>query len=232
MFLIVLGVIFIIYGKYISFVFNPLQELITFPNRVLFSRDVNLVLSKSVNNEIIKQKDDTIDELSSILDLNIVNSKYEFINSTIISRDSIFWYDKVIIDKGKFSKIKRGMCVIDKNGFIGEVDSTTNNTSTIKLITSPSFNNKISVLINKEYGITTKYDVNKKVLLVDGISNLNDINIGYKVLTSGITSLYPSGILIGNVCGKRKDEYGIEKYIEVALSSSVNTSKYVSVLKK
>lgn len=229
--LIIVGVFLINYNKNTPRGLKELKDLVTFPGRI-FKREVNITLSKEFTSEAVKEKDNDIKELKEILDLNIINSEYEFINSTIINRDSILWYENFTIDKGRYAKIKPGMCVINNDGFIGQVAKTTNNTSEIVLITSPKFDSKISVLINKEYGVITKYDLEENVLLVDGISNLNKINIGDKVITSSLTSRYPSGVLIGSVSGKRKDKFNIEKYVEVKLSANVKTSRYVSVLKK
>lgn len=210
---------------------KSLKDLITFPNR-LFSRDVKIEISSEVTDTLMDQRDEDLRELKDILDLNIVNSDFEYINATIINRNSINWFDTVTIDKGEFQNIKKGMSVINKDGFIGEVIKTSDNTSEIKLITSPSFKNKISIVVNDEYGVTTEYDLKNNCLIVDGIKDIDKISVGDKVYTSGLTSLYPSGVLIGSVSGKRKDEYKSLKYLEVTLAADIKNSHYLSVLKK
>lgn len=228
--ILILGILIYIF-KVNIFVDNIIKEIITSSGKVL-SKNVNIVLDKDFSKTSMEEKERDIKELKEILDLNITSSNYNFINATIIDRDSILWFSKVTIDKGRFSGVKKGMGVINNKALIGEIVKVTNNTSEIELITSPSFNKKISVLINNEYGVTSKYDLNKNVLLVDGISDLKKVKIGDKVTTSGLTSLYPSGIIIGQVKGIRKDKYNIEKYVEVELSGNIKTTHYVSVLKK
>lgn len=208
-----------------------IKDLITFPLRI-FSKNVTVEISSEVTDTMNSEMSNDLRELKSILDLNIVNSDFEYINSTIINRNSINWYDIVTIDKGLYQDVKKGMSVINKDGFVGEVIKVTNNTSEVKLITSPEFKNKISVMVSEQYGITTRYDLKKGVLLVDGIKDIDKVNIGDKVVTSGLTSLYPSGILIGKVSGKRKDEYKTLKYLEVKLNADIKNSHYLSVLKK
>lgn len=215
----------------LSKVEKALKDLITFPSRI-FSREVKIEISSEVTDTMLDERDTDLRELKDILDLNIVNSDFEYINATIINRNSINWFDTVTIDKGEFQEIKKGMSVINKDGFIGEVIKTSDNTSEIKLITSPSFKNKISVVVNGEYGVTTVYDLKSNTLIIDGISDIDKINVGDKVYTSGLTSLYPSGVLIGSVSGKRKDEFSSLKYLEVDLSADVKNSHYLSVIKK
>ncbi len=210
---------------------RALKDLITFPMRI-FSRDVKIELSSEVVGTVLDEREADLRELKDILDLNIVNSDYEYINATIINRNSINWFDTVLIDKGEFEGIKKGMSVINKDGFVGEVIKTTDNTSEVKLITSPSFKNKISVVVGGEYGVSTKFDLDNNSLIIDGIKNIDKINVGDKVYTSGLTSLYPSGVLIGTVKGKRKDKFESLKYLEVNLEADIKNSHYLSVLKK
>lgn len=226
----ILGIFFISDTRNLLGVESSVKDLISFPFRI-FSREVNLEVSSKVVDTIEEERDDEIHELKSILDLNIVNSSVEYINSTIINKNSS-WYDIITLDKGGYQGIKKGMCVINGQGFVGEVIKTSNNTSEIKLITSPSFDNKISVSVGGQYGVTTNYDLKKNVLLVDGIKDLKSVSVGDKVTTSGLTSLYPRGILIGEVSNIRKDKYKMEKYLEVKLSANIKNSHYVSVIKK
>lgn len=229
--MLVLSVFLIKDSRNISKVEGAIKDLITFPMR-LFSKNVSVEISSEVTNTMNEEMSNDLRELKDVLDLNIINSNFEYINATIINRNSVNWYDIVTIDKGEYQNVKKGSSVINKDGFIGEVIKTSNNTSEIKLITSPLFKNKISVVVNGEYGITTTYDLKKNVLLVDGITNIDKISNGDKVVTSGLTSLYPSGVLIGKVSGKRKDKFKSLKYLEVKLSADVKNSHYLSVLKK
>ena len=207
-----------------------LKDLISFPLRI-FSKNVTLEISSEVSDTFLTTANEDLKELKDTLDLNIVNTDIEFINSTVINRSSINYFDVITIDKGKYSGIKKGMCVINKDGFIGKIKNVTNTTSEIKLLNSETFNEKVSVVVSGYYGVISGYDSKKDVLLVEGIKDIEKITNDSKVVTSGLASLYPSGILIGKVVGKRKDSYNNLKYLEVK-GQNTNEIHYVSVIKK
>lgn len=218
-------------NRKITTVEKSIKDLIIFPLRI-FSRNVTLEISSEVTNIFNSEANRDLNELKDVLDLNIVNTSVSYINATIINRSAVNYFDVITIDKGAYSGIKEGMSVITKDGFIGEVQMVSNTTSEIKLICSNTFNKKISVTINEQYGIISDYDSKKNVLIVDGIKNINDVKVGDKVLTSGLTSLYPKGILMGEIVGKRKDKFKNLKYLEVKSLVDMNKTHYVSVIKK
>ena len=90
------------------------------------------ILQKNLNNSL-KQE---IKELKELLNLNSTLSEYTTINATIISRNDLYWFNTVIIDKGKKDGLKKNMAVITQNGLIGKISKTTKKTSEIKLITT------------------------------------------------------------------------------------------------
>lgn len=210
---------------------RSIKDLITFPLKI-FSKNVILEVSSEVSNIFNSEANKDLNELKDVLDLNIVNTSVSFINATIINRSALQFFDSITIDKGRYSGIKEGMSVISGDGFIGEVSMVSDTTSEIKLLCSNSFNKKISITINNQYGVITDYDTKKRVLIVDGIKNIGEIKVGDKVITSGLTSLYPKGILIGEVVGKRKDNFNNLKYLEIKSLVNLNETHYVSVMKK
>ena len=80
-------------------------------------------------------------------------------------------------------------------GLIGRITNITNNTSTLKLITSSDNTNKISVKIRyKETYIYKILQVEGSKLVIVGIDNEIDLNNDSDkiVLTSGLSDVYPS----------------------------------------
>ena len=128
------------------------------------------------------------------------------------------------------------MPVINAQGLIGKVISTTSFTSTIRLITTSDTNNKISVSIHsngeKLNGLINGYDYEKGSLEVEGISNTKTVRVGDYVYTSGMGGIFPSGILIGKVESITTDSYDLSKIINVTPSVDFNDINYVSILKR
>ena len=184
------------------------------------------------NIELRKQLESMKEELKIDYTIN----DYEFLNATVISRNVSYWYNTVTIDKGTYNGIEVDMVVVNSEGLIGKVVSTTTFTSDVILLTTSDTNNKISVAIsngkNKLYGLIKDYNYNNNYLEVEGISNTESVSVGNYVYTSGLGGIFPSGILIGTVEEITTDEYDLAKIINVKLSANFDNINYVAVLKR
>lgn len=184
------------------------------------------------NIELRKQLEAMKEELGIEYTIN----DYEFLNSTVISRNISYWYNTITIDKGTYNGVEVDMVVVNSDGLIGKVVSTTTFTSDVKLLTTSDTNNKISVAIsngsNKLYGLIKDYNYNNNYLEVEGISNTETVSIGDYVYTSGLGGIFPSGILIGKVAEITTDEYDLAKIINVSPIADFDDINYVAVLKR
>lgn len=184
------------------------------------------------NIELRKQLEAMKEELGIEYTIN----DYEFLNSTVISRNISYWYNTITIDKGTYNGVEVDMVVVNNDGLIGKVVSTTTFTSDVKLLTTSDTNNKISVAIsngsNKLYGLIKDYNYNNNYLEVEGISNTETVSIGDYVYTSGLGGIFPSGILIGKVAEITTDEYDLAKIINISPIADFDDINYVAVLKR
>lgn len=193
------------------------------------SKKVDNKVCDNVNEELENQ----ISELKKILSIDNVLSEYENIYGVVISRDIGYWYDKVIINKGSNDGVMEGMAVINSEGLIGKVISSSNFNSTVQLLTSEKIN-KTSVKIknndNYVYGLITEYKEDKNSYIVEGISD--DIKIGSKVTTTGFGDIFPAGIIVGTVIDSKSDAYGLAKTIEIKPNVDFNNINIVSILER
>ena len=184
------------------------------------------------NIELRKQ----LEAMKEELDIKYTINQYEYLNATVISRNISYWYNTITIDKGTYNGVETNMVVVNSDGLIGKVVSTTTFTSDVKLLTTSDTNNKISVAIsngsNKLYGLIKDYNYNSNSLEVEGISNTETVSIGDSVYTSGLGWVFPSGILIGKVTEITTDEYDLAKIINVSPIADFDNINYVAILKR
>ena len=177
-----------------------------------------------------------LDTMKKELSIENTLSDYEYLNATVISRNVSHWYNIITIDKGTFNGVKTDMVVVNSNGLIGRVISTTTFTSDIRLLTTSDTNNKISVTIsngeNSVNGLIKDYNNNTGYLEVEGVSNTEKVAQGYYVYTSGLGGIFPSGILIGTVENITTDEYDLAKLIDVIPAADFDDINYVAILKR
>ena len=195
--------------------------------------EVDRIDSLTVENiELRKQ----LEAMKEELNIKYTINDYEFLNATVISRNVTYWYNTITIDKGTYNGVEVGMSVVNSDGLIGKIVSTTTFTSDVKLLTTSDTNNKISIAIisgnNKLYGLIKDYNYNTNSLEVEGISNTENVSIDDYVYTSGLGGVFPSGILIGKVSKITTDEYDLAKIINVDPIADFNNINYVAILKR
>lgn len=190
-------------------------------------KNIKITYSNNFKDAEIKELQKEIIDLKEALKLNGVLSEYDLVNATVVSVGNT-----LLVDKGSTSGIKRGSAVINSDGLIGKVINTSNFTSTIRLLNSNDINNKISVKIldgeNFYYGLFTGYE--NGVYKIEGVSEVNKIKEGFLVTTTGLTSYFPGGLLIGSVKRIVKDEYDLTAIIEVEPSVNFNNIEIVTIL--
>ena len=201
-------------------------------NKILKS-NVEKMESLEAENIALKQE---IEKMKSELNIEHVLSDYDYLNATVITRNSFYWYNTLTIDKGSHNGIKEGMVVINSTGLIGKIENVSTFSSDVKLITTNDTNNKISVTItngdNKLTGLINGYNYGDGYLKVEGISNTATVNVGDLVYTSGLGGVFPNGILIGHVENITTDVYDLSKIINVKPSANFNDINYVTILKR
>ena len=189
------------------------------------------LIQKNINSSLEKE----IQELKETLELNKTLTEYSPVNATILSRNKSYWFNTITIDKGKKDGIKENMAVVTKNGLIGKISKVSKNSSEVKLITSDDINFKVSIAIKTNetdnYAILNGYNKKTKLIKATGIDKTTNVNVGDRVLTSGLGEFFPGGIYIGTVEKIEKDKYNLSKTIYVKLSQNFNDIHYVTVLK-
>lgn len=190
----------------------------------------------------INQKNSTIKELElenkkmkKMLELNDSLSEFEKIHATVINRNSSYWFQKLVINKGAMSGIEKQMAVVTNDGLIGYISETSNFSSNVQLLTTENIKNKISVKVEidddkYENGLLIGYDKDSGMYKIEGIGYSGKIKKGSIVTTTGLNDNFPSGVLIGYVDNITTDNFELGKILKVKPSVDFNDIKYVTIL--
>ena len=189
-------------------------------------------IQKNVNTSL----ENEIQELKSALELKKTLTEYDTVVATVLSRNKSYWFNTITIDKGSIDGIKKDMIVITKNGLVGKIYKTSENSSEVKLITSDDVNYKVSVSLTTSTGdtfaILNGYDHDRGLLTVTGVDKTHTIEIGDRVVTSGLGGKEPRGIYIGEVKDIKSDKYNLSKTIYLSTGQDFDNIHYLTVLKE
>jgi len=153
-------------------------------------------------NAILKEKLIAYDRLKKLLELKETFS-YEMIPSLIIGREPGNWFNSIIIDKGITDGVEKNMAVATHRGLVGRVVSVDSQTAKILLILDQRSAVGGMTQRSRDTGVVKGSESN--YCYIEYLSNDADVKINDVVITSGLGSIFPKGIIIGRIVGIKKE---------------------------
>lgn len=139
-------------------------------------------------------------------------------------RDIYDFYDFLLLNTD--THVKKGSAVINEDGLIGVVEEANKTTAKVKLVTG---NVKLSVAIGGVYGMMDGYIKEDGLLVVHNIDNYKKIEVGSKVVTSGLQEI-DGGLVVGVV--EKTEISGVENRVYVRPQADLTKINYVMVIDK
>ena len=142
------------------------------------------------------------DSLYKFLELKKEHTDYKFTNANVISRSSDGYTASFTVDKGSFHGIKENMPIISEEGaLLGVTYSVDANSSRCKSIISYDMNIGIYDEETGETGILSgSFETFvKNKCLIQPLNESTTVKAGHRILTSGLGTVYPRGLIIGIV---------------------------------
>ena len=146
------------------------------------------------------------------------------------------WY-KIILNKGTAHGVEKNMAVMTPRGLIGKIVIATPYTSEVELLYTNNENYRVSALTlgknNEEiHGLIEGYDVERNELLLKRIDSKLNVEVGGKVLSSGLGGIFPKGILIGEITEVTTDDFGLTKMAYVKPAADFSMLENVIIAKR
>lgn len=150
--------------------------------------------------------------LRLILNLPLKNA-HELVDAKVFNLQFTPEGHTLLLDRGSRDGIQPGDIVISSSMvLIGRVAGTDENVSRVELITNPDF--KITVRLSGSDIIGIARGVMNDGVLLDFISQDDDVNPGYTAVTNG-NDLFPPGLIIGRVDRVDPNDDGLFKKVFV-----------------
>jgi rod shape-determining protein MreC len=195
-------------------------------NHQLVLENVHLKNKVAFLNSFEKASSDTI-----IIDSTHFNQKYIYFTARIIKNQYTKSNNLLLIDKGENDGIEKEMAVFNSKGIIGVTEKTAEKYTRVQSILNK--NSGISARLKKgsNYFGPLVWDGKdyRKVQLTD-IPRQANVKIGDTIVTSGRSTIFPEGILVGTVLtvGNKNSS---ENKISVQLFNDMSNLRHVYVVK-
>ncbi|MCP3676906.1 MAG: rod shape-determining protein MreC [Deltaproteobacteria bacterium] len=146
--------------------------------------------------------------------------------AAIIGTDTYGLTKTVTIDRGENDGVKRNMAVVTHRGIVGKVTEIYGGTSMVLLATDPRFRVDGVVQRSRVKGIIEGSGGER--LILKYIRQLDDIEVGDRIISSGLGGIFAKGLTVGEVVKVEVGDDNFFKYVEVA--PSVDLEKMEEVL--
>ena len=224
-------------GAPFNFVHDSIESMIEKDN--IYEKYKELKNKEEQIDSVLSQNDNLkseINKLKDTLKLNTLLSDKVYLNATVVYRNIGYWYEEITIDKGSKDGIEKDMAVVNPKGLIGKITKVSNYSSTVQLLSNDHMSDKISVKIKTKddyvYGLISMYDSKSNTYTVEGISENVNITKGADVITTGMGTIFPSGLMVGKVKKVTTDNFDLSKVVEVESAVNFDDLDYVTVLKR
>ncbi|MCL2350075.1 MAG: rod shape-determining protein MreC [Defluviitaleaceae bacterium] len=173
--------------------------------------------------------DDEIRIMAELVNLNRRYEDYAVLGADIISRNPSNWSSSFTINRGSNDGIAVNMAVLAPDGLAGRVSSVGFNYAAVMPIIEDGSAVAAQSLRTGEGGVVSG-DINlssRGLLRMNHIELTATIDIGDAIISSGTSSIFPPGILIGHVT-EMGQTAGVSRY--AIITPSVDFARLSAVL--
>ena len=218
------------FNKMIAQLFLPVQSKIFLMTDSLSEKYTNITNYKNIlkereelklKNALLETKQIYTENLSeenirlrSLLKLEEKDPQIKF--GMVTFKDLMNLYEFLYINRGKEDDITTNMVVISGNNVIGRVIEVFENIAKIEMVTNENF----MISSKTESGImgiaTGNSEFNNRIIFTPNLDK-EKIKVGEIIVSSGISEVYPKGLIVGKIVGKVEDEvsYIVEPCIDL-----------------
>jgi rod shape-determining protein MreC len=193
--------------------------------------DITKLRKELVDYDKIKDENDQLKEIAGIKE---IHDDFVLESASVSGRDPNDRYGSFMIDKGKLHGISARDPVMTSDGLVGYIEEVGATFSRVTTILSPEINVGSYEVRSKDTGVITG-DIS---LAEKGLCKLaylptreSSITKGGMVVTSGLSGIFPRGIIVGIVQEVKPETHGISIYATISPAARITDTKNVFVIK-
>jgi len=184
----------------------------------------------------IHEQQREIDHLRQMLEIHETLNDFETIRAVVTGRDIHSWNDFLMLNQGEQHGVELDMAVVSAEGYlIGRITEVNQFSSRMHLIKPHNTDIRAHVQILGKDGsnsIFHGYDQSTNELLVTQIRRDVDVEIGDRVITTGLSGIFPRSLLAGYVVRYEIDSDGLTQNLFLTNNVNYDDLRFVFIIKR
>ena len=197
--------------------------------------------NKKLREEIAKLREELVDfetykaenkQLNEMIGLKEANEDFEMANASVIARDPADRFSSFQIDKGSIHGVSFHDPVISSDGLVGYVTQVNATSSRVTTILSPEINVGAYGVHSNDTGVLTGDAAlsQKGYCKLQYLLRETGIAKGDTIVTTGVSGIFPKGLVIGTVEEVKPESHGASVYAVVNPAADIENLKDVFII--
>ena len=144
----------------------------------------------------------------------------------LVAFDPSGWFQTILIDKGRKDGVVQDMAVVSAEGLVGRVIGVGNHHAKVLLIIDG--NSAVDAFIQRSRARGVLVGLGRELCLLEYVQRNEDVQLGDRVISSGMGGVFPKGLLVGTVREVVRGNSGLFQRVEV--EPAVNFSRLEEVM--
>ncbi len=202
------------------------------------------VRTLSEENELLRLKAEQADSLRhSLEELQDENARlrallgfaeavpYDYVPAKVIGRNPDNWFSTIIVNRGSAHGVTKDDAVVTSQGLVGRVSSVSRHSATVMLVLDPDSGIGSVVQRSRDAGVVLGSPGDWRLLHLRMFFREADITPGDMIVTSGLSHVYPKGLIIGIVDSVGAENGGLVTMAKVSPAVDFDRLEEVLVMK-
>ena len=174
--------------------------------------------------------------LREMLKIDETLNDFERISAVTIGRDINNWHDFMIVNQGSQHGVETGMAVLSPEGYlIGRITEVNNFSSRLHLMKPHNHDIRANVEVLGvlgSRGTLHGYDMETGELIVRQVPRDVEVEIGARVITRGLSGIFPRGLLAGYVTRYEISSDGLTQTLFLTNNVQYDDLRFVFIIKR
>ena len=192
--------------------------------------DRNMLLEEQINNLEKALKERQLDSIAVNSIRKMPQKDYQLFKARVIKNSLNLADNYITLDKGSSSGIHSEMGVVDGNGIVGIVYETSPSYSVVISVLNSKSNISCKIVGSDYFGYLKWEHGDSRYACLKDLPRHAEFNLGDTVVTSGFSTVFPEGIMVGTVDDMSDSHDGLSYLLKIKLATDFGKLSDVRVI--